>query len=191
MSVSQGNKKIGSIPNWSIIPVRDCPNCKACKHTYYALKAWKQYPGVRKSWTENSKLAHKLDLSPVVEYLAKRSPKWFRVHVAGDFFSREYLMLWIDIAKRFPGTRFLAFTKAFDIVNGAQVPPNFQLILSAWKGQCPDGVGPVAYAGESSDYDGKHGNRASKAILCPGSCEGCMVCWSLGKAGRDVRFELH
>lgn len=55
--VSNGNSKLGSIPNISLIPGKDCGDVP-CKAQCYALKAWKQYPETRAAWKRNSRTAH-------------------------------------------------------------------------------------------------------------------------------------
>lgn len=57
-----------------------------------------------------------------------------RVHDSGDFFSREYLQAWLDMAWAYPGIIFYAYTKAVGWVKGAyaagQVPSNFRFVFS-------------------------------------------------------------
>ena len=62
ITISLANSKLGKIPNISGVPVKDCINCKECRKDCYALKAYNQYPAVRKAWLSNSKLIrHNLD----------------------------------------------------------------------------------------------------------------------------------
>ena len=171
MPVSNGNSKMGRIPNWSVVPVRDCPNCTECREKCYALKAWRQYPSTRNSWNANSREAHAGDLKSVREYLTRKKPRWFRVHVAGDFFSREYAQQWAEIARQFPQTRFLAFTKAFAQIEGVNWPENVAVVRSVFPGQSLRGNGPIAFAGEPGDYSGAMKRRAELAMTCPGKCD--------------------
>src|ERR1017187_7722550 len=67
---------------------------------------------------------------------AGAKPRLFRWHVAGDILSSDYLGGICRIATANPGTHFLAFTKAFDIVNRYEdreaVPSNLVIVFSAW-----------------------------------------------------------
>ncbi len=194
MPISKGNSKVGNIPNFSIRPVSDCTNCKTCSKTCYALKAWKQYPNVRKAWTTNSQNAHKGNLSEVREYLEKHNPEYFRIHVAGDFFSREYWNAWLDIVTDFPSVKFLAFTKSFDSVRGSAIPSNLSLVQSAFPGMHESQFRtdqPIAFAGDAGNYAPWMESRCKNAIECPGNCETCGACWSLAQKGLDVHFNLH
>ena len=195
MPVSEGNSKVGDIPNFSVIPVADCNNCDHCKGSCYALKAWRMYPDVRKAWRANSKNAHKGDLTEVREYLAKKAPAFFRIHVAGDFFSRKYWKAWLAICRENPGTRFLAFTKEFWTTID-DIPENLSLVQSLFPGMDTDDVSldrPVAFAGEPEDYNNNAWAhyRAMRAIRCPGKCDACGMCWDLKNIGKDVRFPIH
>ena len=195
--VSPGNSKLGKLPNVSLVPVRDCTNCKACAKECYALKALKAWPSVKQSWTTNSDL---LRADPdkyfreVAFYLAKHSPRFFRIHVAGDFISRRHLAGWLRIARAFPNTRFLAFTKSFAFLPAHKsLPDNVSLVVSLFPSmKAPRHAGySIAYAGDPMDYKGRHRARALAAIDCPGNCENCGACWSLARHVLDVVFPMH
>lgn len=194
--VSGGNMKVGSIPNWSLTPGRTCSAeaCRTCfKEGCYACKSYRQYKNVRTAWDENSDLAEKN--IPALEkffnayFSAMTAPRFFRVHVAGDFVSREYAEMWARVAESHPGTRFLAFTKQWENVRGVSFPENFSLVLSGWEGTTIPEDLSAQYAKaicvntpEEIPAGGFH---------CPGSCENCGACWELGKRGIDVYFVKH
>jgi ferredoxin len=193
LKISSGNSKLGKIPNVSLRPIKDCPNCKSCAKDCYALKAYRMYPGVRNAWDGNAKAVRKSGWEADADaYLTKHSPRFFRLHVAGDFISAKYFLAWVEIAKRHPETRFLAFTKAFDETAGVKLPGNFQVINSAFPGIHGLPLDkPIAFAGEPSEYTGRLAKRAEAAIVCPGKCDGCGMCWSLSSLNKDVRFPIH
>ncbi|MHC4458553.1 MAG: GP88 family protein [Planctomycetota bacterium] len=204
--VSSDNRKLGQeIPASNLRPVRDCTNCKFCAKDCYAMKAWKIYPSVRVSLTRNSALL-RTDIGGYFEkvhrFLTKKSPDFFRIHSSGDFISLEHLKYWVKIAKNHPKTKFLAFTKSYEIVSqyltvakdwpDFEIPENFSLVVSVFPGMVvPKDLEhlPRAYAGEPEDY--KHLARASDALHCPGSCQTCQACWGLAKRNIDVRFSIH
>ena len=194
--VSQGNSKLGKLPNVSLVPGRDCTNCKACISTCYALKAYRAWPTVKANWGANSDLLRSDPdkyFADVRAYLERAQPTLFRIHVAGDFVSLEHVLEWILVALDFPGTRFLAFTKSFDYLpdSPAELPDNLSVVVSLFPSMAlPAHLEsyPIAFAGELTDYATP---RATDAIDCPGNCETCGVCWSLGKKGLDVSFPFH
>ena len=47
-----------------------------------------------------------------------------RIHDAGDFFSKEYYNLAMDVARNNPGVTFYFYTKMGDLANDANAPPN-------------------------------------------------------------------
>jgi len=96
------------------------------------------------------------------------------------------------IADANSGTHFLAFTKAFEIVNRyedhAAVPENLVIVFSAWPGM--RFLNPhhhrVAWM-----QDGTETRVPENSIECPGSCENCGMCYELERLGRDVVFHKH
>jgi len=54
-----------------------------------------------------------------------------RVHDSGDFFSREYLDLWLEIARAVPDVLFYAYTKEVAMFKGVDdFPSNFRYLFS-------------------------------------------------------------
>jgi len=54
-----------------------------------------------------------------------------RIHVRGDFWSREYLDAWLLVAAARPSVRFYAYTKSFDILPPrASLPANLAITAS-------------------------------------------------------------
>ena len=188
VNISPGNIKTGRIPACSVRPVADCPNsCKDC----YALKAWKQYPSVRAAWSENSRIAHE-DLpkfkEQVINWIEKKrkTPRFFRIHVAGDFFSQDYLNGWKSISAQCDETRFLAFTKAYQL-DYSDLPENMRIVFSMWP-QLPDTA--PKYFPRAYMQDGTEKRIPNYALECPGNCESCGMCWNL-ELGQAVVFEKH
>lgn len=193
--ISDGNTKTGKIPAFSIAPGMTC-SAAACRSCYnegcYARKLYQLRPTVKKAWDENTEAARH-DLARVENalnaYIAKYKPRFFRVHVSGDFFSREYAQAWARIASNHPETRFLAFTKQFDNVRGIAFPDNFSLVLSAWDGvEIPDDLRklyPVAWVYNTIDQ------IPADVFECPGRCDTCGACWGLARKGIDVGFLKH
>ena len=122
------NSKLKGIPAFNLAPGKTCSpdacaHClrdgcyavkNACCHGYdidnnYCLRAW----------AENTSLAfnYPRTLEKALDaWLTKNKPALFRIHSSGDFFSVDYARAWRRLAINHPGTRFLAFSKQFDIV---------------------------------------------------------------------------
>ena len=191
-TISLGNTKLGTIPNVSTCPGRDCGDVP-CRKKCYAHKALRQYKEVRNCWRRNSTNAKRnLDgfMEGVRDYLCDRSPKWFRWHVAGDIHSQLYLDEMIAIAREYPDTKFLCFTKRHDMTY-RKLPSNLSIVFSMWPGwgdarKARNRGLPIAWM-----QDGKETRIPDDAIECPGHCDSCGMCWNLKKIGRDVYFPVH
>jgi hypothetical protein len=206
LSVSEGNRKMGDIPSVSFPPVVTCPAGVPCAKSVngkrppcYALKAYTQYPNVREAYDNNLKLYNHdrhLWQYMIYQYIRKYSPDAFRFNVSGDAPSPVFFKLVIEIAREFPNTQFLAFTKRYtwasDALQGDNVPGNLHIVLSAWEGMPLDNPLqlPEAHVRLKS---GACGARED-AIECPGKCDACIIagvgCYSMGK-GDQVVFNEH
>ena len=75
-----------------------------------------------------------------------------RIHVSGDFFSHEYWLAWLQVARANPHRTFYAYTKQLRLwVNADHIPKN--LILTASKG------------GRWDNLIGIHNLREARVIL--------------------------
>lgn len=182
MSISSGNSKLGNIPNISLPPIKACENCAHCKSDCYALKAYRMYPSVRKSWDENLSYYNDSPLMYFVQiraYLTDKKPSLFRWHVSGDILNQYYLNNMVSIAITFPDIKFLAFTKMFKL-NYSKCPDNLSIVFSCWVGMTK----PRQKKGVAGFYwlqDGKEKRIPKKAIECFGSCENCGMCFNIAK----------
>jgi hypothetical protein len=138
--ISAGNNKLGSIMNISLPPVVTCHNCSSCKDYCYAVRSYNRFTGTAAGWNEN----YLLFLTDPDRYFsdisdAVKLQRFFRWHVAGDIVNGRYLAGMIQVAIENPKVEFLAFTKAYQIVNaaiaaGAVIPSNLHLLFSAAPG---------------------------------------------------------
>jgi len=199
--ISKGNSKVGKIPNISLVPIKDCGNCEYCKEKCYALKAWKQYPGVRKAWEDNSKEFRENPekaCSQIAKYLFNRDISFFRIHVAGDFLNQNHINAWINLCKCFPGIDFMVNTKMFNL-DYSEAPVNMHIRFSMWPGQdIPEGRIPLSQE-VTEDFsvtpmpkawldDGTEIRIPSDAFICTGNCDDCLNCYLTDS---DVVFKLH
>lgn len=194
--ISNGNSKLGTIANISLTPGRTC-SAEACKTCMvdgcYALKAYRMYKNTRNAWDANTELA--VNDLPTMEaellqyFSGANAPRFFRIHVGGDFVTREYAEMWARVALASPHTNFLAFTKQWDHIRGVNFPENVSIVLSAWPGtSIPEDLRAlysVAWMNDGSEP------MPADALECPGNCSTCGVCWSLSKHHIDVFFNKH
>jgi hypothetical protein len=189
IKLSVGNKKLGSIMNTSVVPVADCKRDAPCKKKCYALKAWRQYPNVRKAWSHNSQLwktsPTEAANSVVRQLKAKRKPaKYFRINVAGDFINQTHLDAWKAIARICTETKFRAFTKRWDL-DYQRSPTNLIIGWSMWPG-CEDTAPEGARAWVQ---DGTETRIPRGAVECKNDCSICKVCWD--NPPHDLWFHIH
>ena len=206
VSISEGNRKTGEIPAFSLLPGVTCSR-EACRHCLqegcYAVKTCFQHGynpatnNVLTAWARNTAAA-KEHLPELEAYLDRyfssvNAPRFFRVHVSGDFFSVEYAEMWKRIFKRHPETRFLFFTKQWDVVRAVDFLgiPNLSPVLSGWTGcEVPQDLIDKGYRVAWCD-DGIEDRIPADAIECPGHCEACGMCWNLYTLRRDTFFHKH
>ena len=200
----RGNSKLTEIPAFNLVPGKTC-SPEACAHCMkegcYALKNCLchgydiETNNCLKAWTENTVMAmrHLYALETAINaWLDKYQPELFRIHSSGDFFSVEYARMWRRVAMKHPETRFLAFTKQFDVVRHVRFYKldNFELVLSGWTGvKVPEDLRKhyrVAWCD-----DGTEDRIPEDAIHCPGNCNECRVCWYLSKLKKDTKFTKH
>lgn len=130
LKVSQGNKKLQSNKEvtflvWNINAVSTCPQAtELCKKFCYAKKIERVYTNTRLRNEINTEATKKESfVNDMIEFLTlqlkKRSNKGkqlvYRIHESGDFYNREYMEKWINIANYFKdsnGIIFQAYTKS-------------------------------------------------------------------------------
>jgi hypothetical protein len=111
----------------------------------FAASAEAVYPSLRKMVWHNFELlkqALKLDKEAgfencphTADLIHNSLPKKFdimRVHVGGDYFSKNYLQAWIEVAKRNPEKIFYSYSKSLHFFKQFALPSN--LVLTASRG---------------------------------------------------------
>jgi hypothetical protein len=94
-----------------------------------------RYPSVRaRYWCNFDAVRGKSagEVASVISECFPKKAKRVRVHTAGDFFSEQYFLGWMEFARSMPDVQFWAFTKSlpFWISNMASVPENMELQAS-------------------------------------------------------------
>ena len=136
------------IYNWSIpalaaklsngTNIKTCPNAGACATVCYARNGTYNFSNVKKRHTQN--LEYILEdpqgwFAQMLEEVAKPKMrgKHVRIHDAGDFFSEDYLQMWLRLARLVPEVTFYCYTKEvsmFKRVLSEGCPSNFKYLFS-------------------------------------------------------------
>jgi hypothetical protein len=112
-----------------------CPQAGACASFCYARSGTYNFSNVKRRHIQN------------LEYILEDPDGWFnqmleevqkpkmvgkhiRIHDAGDFFSEDYLHLWIKIAELTPEVTFYCYTKEVTLFKRTQFPSNFKYLFS-------------------------------------------------------------
>lgn len=208
--ISISNTKLGAIPTVNLPPIITCRKDAPCAKNCYACKGRFRFKNVQESmlfnlseWQNNPGEYERSVMDACVHY------KFFRWHSAGDIPDMDYFNMMIHIAKAVPDTKFLCFTKQYELVNNVIAtngyrfaicdgngifPPNLTIVFSAWGNNLPDNPFrfPVAYvrlkSGEGAEF------IPEDAIRCPGYCADCVKhdqnCWNLWFS-QSVVFNQH
>ena len=181
--ISGGNMKLGAIMNISLPPVVTCHNCSSCKHYCYAVRSYNRLPDTANAWNEN----YLLFITDPDRYFSEISAavklqRFFRWHVSGDIVNGLYLAGMIRVALENPKVEFLAFTKAYQIVNaaiaaGAVIPSNLHLLFSAAPGvDMPNPYKlPECHINFADPSLNTYCGGAEFVYHCGGNCTDCAV----------------
>jgi len=149
----QGNRKIYSLDllsGWSCPHAKDClskaivqdngkrkiKDGKDTQFRCFSASQEVQYTNVYNSRKHNFDLLRNLHFEDMVELINGSLPKnagIVRIHVAGDFFSQQYLDAWYIVALRNPKTLFYAYTKSlrFWVGGVTEMPILHNFVLTA------------------------------------------------------------
>lgn len=113
-----------------------CPNAGICAAFCYAKNGTFMFSNVRKAHTEKLELVLNnrekwIELINEELKLKKYINKFIRIHDAGDFFSEQYAIDWINFAKKNPQCIFYTYTKEVRLFKDmGALPENFIVIYS-------------------------------------------------------------
>lgn len=189
LHVSAGNMKLGAIMNISLPPVTTCHNCATCKHYCYAVRSYNRLPDTAAAWNEN----YALFMADPVHYFndisrAVKMQRFFRWHVSGDIVNETYLFGMIAVARENPNCEFLAFTKAYQIVNRViaagyatkgeyNIPKNLHILFSAAPGtEMPNPYHlPECHINFEDPAKNTYKGGATYEHHCNGNCTECVI----------------
>lgn len=191
ISVGTGNRKIGFIPSWSIPQGKTCnPRLRRfCMKHCYSNRIKRMFPNVWEMWKHNFWM---LENHPVLtellihKYLYMALPQVMRLHVAGDFYTKEYLEMWERIARDHPKTVFYGYSK-MDGIDHATLPDNLRILRSMWP--CMPAPRQKNVKRTCWVQDGRETRLPKTALKCPGDCPRCEFKCAFGSS--DVVIALH
>ena len=196
--ISHENIKTGMIPVINLPAGETCRADAPCFKKCYALR---QY-----NYRSNNLAAHRRNLTAYkdnprafFEFVAsntafERFCRWFG---AGDIVDAEFFAGMVRVARKNKGTRYLAFTKKFEIVNdyvanGGKIPSNLTIIFSGWGAKFAV-LNPYNFPRAFTRFKNNEADNADipvDAFPCAGKCSQCVACWRL-KKGEAVVFDEH
>ena len=203
ITISKSNTKIGKIASFSVPTKRTCVGMTEwCGENCYAEQSEIQYPNVIASYNRNLNASKLSNFARMITLEIKALPatyKSFRIHVAGDFYSVQYIKKWIAIVKANPQMVFYAYTRSWRIphlvphLRNLALIGNMSLLCSTdidtfnASETIPHGL-REAYAGDVKP--------SSKYTYCPvqakkkPTCDMCNLCMS-SKIKSKIYFSTH
>ena len=113
-----------------------CPSAGVCAQLCYARSGTYNFSNVKKAHVRNLESiindpeGWRAELTNELKAKRYQGGKSVRIHDSGDFFSEQYFLLWLDIAKENPHVFFYAYTKEVAMVKKHELPENFVIIFS-------------------------------------------------------------
>ena len=108
-----------------------CPMADGCIKFCYARKGAYIWGNVKPAFEKRYELSKTDDfISAIHAEIQRKKPKFVRVHDSGDYYSREYLAKWFQIAQQNPHVNFYSYTNMIDMVKKADIPSNYDFIFS-------------------------------------------------------------
>ncbi len=120
------------IISFDLPAIKTCHFANDCVNYCYADKIQKRYKNARLKWLKNEQISLQSDFVDIANNSLKALPntKFVRIHSSGDFYSRNYLAKWLQIAEDNKNTIFYAYTKAAIYFKSINLPPNFLVCQS-------------------------------------------------------------
>lgn len=215
IGLSPGNSKTGktgkffrSIFVWNLPAVITCPGASTwcLQHCYNADVRENVFP--IKTWAQNwwvviNEPERLLDTILKQLALAER-PCAVRLHSSGDFFSEEYIELWIRLIATATDTKFWGYTRSWikpDLqpsLNRLKSLENMELFAS-WDASMgekqPEGDWRRAFVYTDLSLADAHYRANRKALICPeqiGRVPNCASCgFCIRHINKDVLFYFH
>lgn len=208
MKISLTNSKLGTqIPSINLPALITCRENAPCASLCYARKGNFCYKNVKQAYMAN--LEHYQDnpkgyFDKIIDFLNNglTSYRFLRWHSSGDIVDMEYFEGMIRVAKECSQTKFLAFTKKFELINewmvtapldDKKLPSNLRIVFSMWDKDYNVMVeNPYNFPTTWVHFkdENQNGEIPEMAIPCIGKCYECQSCWTL-QPGQATVFKQH
>jgi hypothetical protein len=148
MLLSLGNTKIQknriSTASFGLEAGKTCPGKGNCQHECFAMVGNYIFPAVKNKQKERLKESKKKSfVSTISEEIKCLNVGAVRIHDSGDYYSRDYLDKWIEIAKLNPDVIFYSYTKSI---------PFFKKDFNTWSITLPKNfIVTFSYGGKHDD----------------------------------------
>jgi hypothetical protein len=153
--------------------LKTCTPSPWCKEHCYALKGRFLWSPIKKAYAWRLKESKKDSfVYNMICEIKRRHFNWIRVHISGDFYSKEYVDKWAIIAEHFPQIVFRTNTKRVDLLKYMKrvLPNNFVVRESVDNSRLSSRIFSVAairYTAGTHHY-----------FECHNDCEECKFhCW--------------
>ena len=198
---NNNNRKLGKACISVPFPVTVCNPDAPCFKKCYAQHGCQSFSNVQGAYYRNLRLYNNNadDFFEQLYYKIKFSGlPMVRFFDSGDYPDLEFLIRSVELARKFPNVKFMAFTKKYDLVNTylreiEQLPNNYNIIFSAWDRlwEVPNPhFLPIAYVKFKEER--MTPVIPKNAFHCPGrasTCSACGACWN--KKVKAVYFDEH
>ena len=158
------NSKLGrKIYAFDLPAVVSCPDSSECFKDCYANKGTFLWKSAKQSNTFNFAIALndiKYLQAELIKEIEKKNIKFIRIHSSGDFYSKEYFLMWCNIAKHFKNLKIFTYSKAPQI-DRKLIPSNLNIINSFIE------IEGKRYLNFGSYQAMKKLAKKSKGLLCP------------------------
>lgn len=115
-----------------------CPHARDCIANCYARQGTYIFRNVKAKHEANltATLTNNFVIDMIIEVIETKA-NIIRIHSAGDFYNREYILKWFKIMESLPHVIFYAYTKSFKMFESEILPTNFKMI------QSQGGINPI------------------------------------------------
>lgn len=197
----RGNDKLGkdvlifNIPPGGKKQGGTCRPTKWCYQYCYAMKGMHTYPSVTKANAKRKAMADSPSfVEDAVAELKRTKKPYVRIHSSGDFYSEEYVDKWVQICKKCPEKKFLAYTKSVHLKESLKKLarlPNVSMYESLDTTKQKPTTAFLRAMIDDCDLakQSAQRKRTKETINCPGKCDPCgYKCWDRDK---HVIFHKH
>jgi len=161
--------------------------CKTCSNYCYNLKGYFYKNNISSRFNRLLALIeNKEELKARInKQLEKPKSDIVRIHTDGEFFSKEYLQWWLDIAKENKHIKFYTYTKQYELFKGVELPKNMFVQIS-YNNTLEGELDTVKSFLKLKNYNIYYTYEKEEEIKdlgvesmkCKGKCETCRQCYT-------------